>query len=176
MMLFVQCVFFVLCNSVWCDDTTEVHGDFTGTGPAGNMFEEVFKYAYKNYYKNHPNPPKGNSRERPRMGFVKQEQHQYNPPQPQYIYPQNYYMPQPPPPMPPYHAYYPPYYPPHPPPPPYGYPYPPAKEKSAEKSTQNLWELYQQLKLKFETTNPGKNGNEIAFQRYLNDFIVYFWL
>lgn len=85
MMFFVQCVFFVLCNTVWCnarEETTEVHGDVTGPGPAGNMFEEVFKYAYKNYYKNNPNG-KVNSRERPKIfskDFAKRQQHQYNPP------------------------------------------------------------------------------------------------
>ncbi|KAL1457576.1 hypothetical protein WDU94_007789 [Cyamophila willieti] len=88
---------------------------------------------------------------------------------PQYIFPQHYYMP-PAPPVPPYPMYHypPPPYPPH----AYPYPYPPPqhKEKSAEtKTTQNLWELYKQLKAKFETTvitNPEPTQQEFYHRHY----------
>ncbi|KAI5705273.1 hypothetical protein M8J76_015813 [Diaphorina citri] len=173
MMLLVQCVLLVINILVFGNtaaaeenDHTEVHGDITGTGPPGNMFDEVFKYAFKNYY-NTPTS-KVNSKESQRKShrnYPRRQHYYYNqppPPQPypaqpypqQFIFPQHYYMPPAAPPMPPYPAYqYPPYYPPHPPPPHYAYPYSPVKEKSAEtKTTQNLWELYQQLKAKFETT------------------------
>jgi U5 snRNP spliceosome subunit len=190
-MLLVQCVLLVINILVFGNtaaaeenDHTDVHGDITGTGPPGNMFDEVFKYAFKNYY-NTPTS-KVNSKESQRKShrnYPRRQHYYYNqppPPQPypaqpypqQFIFPQHYYMPPAAPPMPPYPAYqYPPYYPPHPPPPHhYGYPYSPVKEKSAEtKTTQNLWELYQQLKAKFETTAGNKQFNIIC---QVSDFQV----